>query len=312
MMGTIRTMPKGVAWALAMATICVGSLQAQSDPGDLVLLDRVENMDFDRPESWAMKYFTSVSMFSGLGTPRRTRPGSVELALEGGTVPNLGTEKRQVGFVGSKVEDLNRTNLFGRLRATLGLPRDFSLTLGLTPPVKIDGVTPRLFNLGLARPLLDSPSWRLGATLHGQFGRIEGDLTCPQEVATSDDPALNPERCLEASNDESIQNYVGLEVSATPKIWGDRWEPHLAVSVNYMDLEFRVRASYSIFDDRSRLRTDGVTLALMAGLNYRLSDTFEIRSAVFYTPLDVVRAPLQEPRNDALMNARFLLAYVLE
>lgn len=297
-----------VGCCVALTTILSGGLSAQVDP---ILLDGVENLNFDRPESWAMKYFTSVSLFSGLGTPRRTQPGSIELAFEGGSVPNLGAEKRRVGFVGSKVEDLNRTNLFGRFRATFGLPRDISITIGITPPLEVNGVTPRILNVALARPLIDNRRWRLGLTLHGQLGSLEGDLTCPAAVASSTDPRVNPEACLRPSNDRSTQNYIGLEVSATPKIWGDRWEPYVALSSNYMDLEFQVRARYSIFDDRARLVTDGVTHALTAGLNYRLSDVLELRSAIFYTPLDVVRDPLRGTQNDALVNGRVLIAYSL-
>ncbi|MEE8368568.1 MAG: hypothetical protein V3S30_09630 [Thermoanaerobaculia bacterium] len=295
-----------VGCCVALTTILSGGLSAQVDP---ILLDGVENLAFDRPESWAMKYFTSVSLFSGLGTPRSTQAGSVELAFEGGTVPNLGAEKRRVGFVGSKVEDLNRTNLFGRFRATFGLPRDFSFIVGVTPPLEVDGVTPKLLNLALARPLLDTDGWRLGARLHGQLGSIEGDLTCPEDVAGSVDPQVNPQGCLEASNDESTQNYIGLEISATPKIWGERWEPHVAVSANYMDLEFQVRATYSVFDDQERLLADGVTYALTVGLSYQLREKIEVRSAIFYTPLDVVRDPLRGSQNDELINARVILAY---
>jgi hypothetical protein len=250
-------------------------------------------------------------MMTGLGTPEPSDPGSVELAFEGGIAPNLGEEKRRVGFVGNKVEDLNRTNFFGRLRATFGLPSDFSLAIGVTPPLEVDGVTPRLLSVAIARPVLDSSFWRLGLRLHGMTGTIEGDLTCPEDIAGIPDPELNPDLCLEPSNDELTTSQVGLELSATPKIWGDRWEPYFAVSVNYLDLEFQVRARYSVFEDRTLLLTDGYTYSLAAGVGYRLSEKLRLTGELFYTPLEVVRDPLRETQNDELVNGRILVGYAI-
>src|SRR5262244_1402111 len=38
-----------------------------------------ENLDSERPEAWAMNYFTSVSLLAGLDTPHSREPGSIEL-----------------------------------------------------------------------------------------------------------------------------------------------------------------------------------------------------------------------------------------
>jgi hypothetical protein len=298
-----------LAVALVAAALPTGPAAAQG--GSDILIEGVEEMDFDRPESWAMKYFTSLSIMTGLGTLEPRDPGSVELAFEGGIVPNLGEEKRRVGFVGSKVEDLNRTNFFGRLRATLGLPRDFSLTVGVTPPVEVDGVTPRLLSASIARTVLDSSSWRLGLRLHGLTGTIEGDLTCPEGIAGNPDPELNPDLCLEPSNDELTTSQAGLELSAAPKVWGDRWEPYLALSVNYLNLEFQVRARYSVFEDRMLLLTDGYTYSLGAGIGYRLSEKLRLTGELFYTPLEVVRDPVHGEQNDELVNGRILVGYAI-
>lgn len=276
-----------------------------------IILDDVEQMDFDRPESWALKYFASVSMMTGLGTPAPTESGSIELAFEGGWVPSLSEEQRRVGFIGSKVEDLNRTSFFGRLRATFGLPADFSLTVGYTPPIEMNGIEPEMFNLAIARPIIDSKRWLLGLRLHGQLGTITGDMTCPENIAGVDDPEINPEGCLEPSSDEVTADYVGLEFSATPKIWGDKWLPHFAISANYLDLEFQVNARYSIFDDRTLLLTDGTTYALTAGLGYRLGDKLRLTGELLYSPLEVVRDPLRGSENDELFNARVLVGYKL-
>ena len=41
-----------------------------------------EDLDSDRPEAWAMNYFSSVSLLAGLGTPYSREPGSVEVGFE--------------------------------------------------------------------------------------------------------------------------------------------------------------------------------------------------------------------------------------
>lgn len=273
------------------------------------MLDEVEEIDFDRPEAWALKYFASVSMFTGMGTPDAVEYGSIEIGLEGGWIPSLSEDQRRVGFTGSKVEDLNRNSFFGRLRATFGLPASLSLTLGYSPPIERNGIEAEIFALALARPVYDSTTWRLGLRLHGQIGSIEGDLICPADVAGLADPDRNPDGCLEPSRDEVSIDYLGLELSASPKVLGERWEPHLGVSANYQHLEFQVRARYSIFVDTNRLITDGWSVYLTGGLGYRLGEKLVVTGEVFYSPLEVVRDPAAGSENDGLLNARLAISY---
>lgn len=297
--------------AFLVSLLVTTTAVSQTGLGDPILLSGSERMEFNRPESWAMKYFTSVSMMSGIGTTETTRPGSIHLSFEGGFVPSLGEEKRRVGFIGSKVEDLNRTNVFARLRGAVGLPRRYVLEVGVTPPVEVDGVTPELFNLALARPLVESSSWRVGLRLHGQVGTIAGDLTCPAELAGVADSRLNPDECLVPSNDEVTQNYVGLEMSVARRLESTRWSPHVAASINYLDLEFQVDARYSAFLDRVRLLTAGYTYYVATGVSYRMNDKLTLGGEVFYSPLSVVRSAQVGSTNDELLTARFLARYRL-
>lgn len=306
-----RRTTRALLWLALVASLAAAVTSPAVGQGEPILLDTVEELDFDRPESWAMKYFTSLSLLTGLGTPVAIEPGKVVLGLEGGLVPSLGEEKRRVGFIGSKVEDLNRTNVFGRLRATIGLPHEFSVTLGVTPPVELGGVTPKLFSVALARPLHEAPKWRLGLRLLAQTGTIEGDLSCPADIVGLDDPVLNPDGCLEPSSDEVTQNYLGLEVSVSPRLGGGKWEPHFSLIASHLDLEFQVRARYSVFDDRSRLLTDGFEWAATAGAGYRFNERLRGSGEVFYSPLSVVRETARGAQTDELFNVRVLVAYAL-
>ena len=61
-----------------------------------------------------MFYFTAVSLFSGLGTPRSREPGSIEVGFELGAIPYLDQDQRRVGFDGTTEEDLNKSPIFAR------------------------------------------------------------------------------------------------------------------------------------------------------------------------------------------------------
>lgn len=272
-----------------------------------ILLDSVDNMDFDRPESWAMKYFTSVSIMDGFGDPGVGR-GEITVGFEAGWVPSLSEEERRVGFIGSKVEDLNRTSAFGRIRATFGLPSNWDLTFGVVPPLEIDGVTPELLNVAISRPVVSRRNWNIRARLHAQIGTLGGDLTCPANIVGVADETVNPDDCLEPSDDEVTMDHAGLAWTYS-RTAGERWRPFVTASANYFDLKFQVRARYSEFIDREVLLTDGWTYHLALGSRYHVGEKVGLVGEVFYTPLDVVRSAATGSQIDELLNFRVLFDY---
>ena len=165
------TLTRSAFVVLAAVTLQVGVASAQ-------VLSFTENLEFDRPEAWAMKYFTSLSLLTEFGAPADLPPAGVELGFEGGWVPTLSPAERQVGFEGTKVEDLNRTSVIGRLRVAVGLPRHYRITFGYTPPVRLSGVKPNLFSISVGKVIRAQRTWGLGIRLSGQVGYTEGDLTC--------------------------------------------------------------------------------------------------------------------------------------
>ena len=287
----------------------VGLLAALAAPAFAqILLDSTEELAWNRPEAWAMKYFTAVSLMSGYGASEGLDKGAISIAFDVGCVPNLDEDERRVGFIGSKVEDLNRTSAFGRVRADFGLPSNWTLTLGWVPPLEIDGVTPEVYNLALSRRLISRSNWSLSARVHGQAGSLEGDLTCPAAIVDSTDPAVNPEECLEPSRDQVTMDYAGIEWTYT-RTASNRWHPYLAVSANYLDLEFQVRARYSLFLDRGRLLADGWSPTLAIGTRYLGRSKLTLAGEVFYAPLAVMRESARASQNDPLINVRFLIEY---
>jgi hypothetical protein len=276
--------------------------QAQQTIRDVVPLA------FDRPESWAMKYFTALSLPTAMGPPERLGGGTVEVGFEGAFVPQLSDDERRVGFDGTKLEDVNRTRLLGRFRATVGLSAATSLELAYVPPITVSGATPHILGVAIGRPFALSPNWQLGLRLFGQLGTMKGDITCgANEAAAGPDLVRNPYLCQAASTDELKQRLLGVEVSTA---YGrGRWRPYVGVSVSYLDLQFQVNALYAGLIDHTLQTTNGETVSLTAGLGLTPFRHWRLAAELFYSPLSVVRPPKVSSQNDGLLNGRVLASY---
>jgi len=290
---------------IAVAWMPVASAAAQT------VVDFEEEADFTRPESWAMKYFGSVNLLTGFGSPPPAQPGTMDLGLEIDWVPTLSDAERTVGFVGTKMEDLNKTSVFIRPWFTLGLPSKLSLTLTYLPPVEAFGVKPHLFGAAVGRPVYEATRWRLGLRGYGQFGTIQGDFTCDENtVAAGSDPIRNPFDCEEVSEDKYRLRTIGLETSfAWRSDPSSKLEPYAGFAVNYLDADFEVNARYAGIIDRTALLTNGVTVSFSAGLAYSITERLSVSGEVFYSPLNVVRPPNTSSQNDGLFNVRSLVTY---
>ena len=297
------SIPAALAWLLA--AVLSTSAGAQS------VIDIHEDLDFDRPEAWALKYFSSATQLSSLGVPDRRKAGSIELGVEAGWLPSLSEEERRVGFYGVKVEDLNKTPVFARPRLVVGLPAAFTLTLGWVPPVEVGGTKPNLVSLAIGRPLFEGRSWRLGARLAGQAGEIEADITCDSDtVAAGDDPIENPFRCEEPSQDRVTLRYVGFDLNASFVAGAKgKLEPYGSVFVAFIDPEFQVDARYNGLIDRTLQTTDGTTYSFALGARYAAAEAWGLAAEAFYTPLTMVRRPDAEEESQDFFNLRLLVTY---
>lgn len=270
-----------------------------------------EEIDFDRPEAWAMKHFHAVALMSGYGPPDTADPGAISFAAEAGWVPHLSTEERRVGFNGTKVEDLNKTSVFGRLRVDAALPWKLSATLGYVPPVELGGAEPEILSLALGREVWAGERVRVGVRLHALTGEVEGDFTCPEDtVAAGDDPVANPFACEEVSSDRMRFEALGLEGSIGFTPWSVAGpEVFATLAVNRIDPRFQVHARHSGFDDRSVRETDGTLTTFTAGLRHAFNDRWAWAAEAVYAPLTVRRPPAREEENDDLLTARTLLTF---
>ncbi len=269
-------------------------------------IEVVQDLDFDEPEAWAMKLFTSASLMTSLGPVEKRPAGELVLGFEAIVIPHLDQEQRTVGFGGRKEEELNRLPLWGRLRLDWGLGRGYSLSFGATPPLEVDGVEAGLLSLAVEKHLVERGRWRLGARAYGQTGSVKGDLTCAGGGAESFPPG-SPENlfgCEEPSSDEVTMDYLGLELVAGYRFAGRRNAAlHFGVAWSFLDMEFQVDALTFGVRDRTLLRADGDTVSWTAGLSWDLGRRGRVGAELFYSALDVTRLG-QSQENDPLLNVR--------
>jgi hypothetical protein len=271
------------------------------------------HISFERPESWALKYFASTSLLSGLPPPpvEGYHLGSISMGLEMDWVPSLDAGQSRVGFDGQEPEALNKAPIFARPVVRLGLPGKFSVVIAAPPPLHAFGVTPHLLAFGLERPILERQRWTLGWRGYGQVGSVKGVFTCPSSVlAFAPGSAGNPTECVGQSADVATLRYAGSEFQFSyrpermPKL-----APHVAAGGNFIDGAFQVHAPIQAGLDETRLWTRGGTFSCTGGVTYLVTKRAAFTVDAFYTPLWVKRSPTDPRTNDGLFNVRALLSY---
>jgi hypothetical protein len=291
--------------------VCALSIGLSVGASAQIVIAPVDTIRFDRPEAWALKYFTSTTLLSGLGVPDTVQPGSIRIGFEFASIPALSPTQERVGFNGTKQEDLNKAPMFARPRVTVGLPWRLSLIVAASPPIKTFGITPRLLAVGLERPMVAGAGWSAGWRVSGQAGTATGAYTCPAGVLTFDPgSAGNSYGCQALSSDVATLRYAAGELAVARRI--ERMHgltPHASVTVAYMNSMFHVNALTFGYLDRTLLKSTGVTWSVSAGVGHSLTERISAAIDVFYSPLSVVRAPNSPSAIDGLLNVRGLISY---
>ncbi len=295
---------------LAAVLLLAVTAEAQTS-GNVPVVSPTDQISFDRPESWALTYFTSATLLAGLETPHTRKPGSISVQFELGWLPNLSDSQRRVGFDGTKPEDLNKAPVLPRPRVVVGLPARFSLIVAVDPPIEAFGVKPKLLTVGLERAVYESETIGVGVRGYGQVGNVQAAFTCPTSVlAFAPGSAANPYGCQAQSSDTASLRFAGGQVAVGYR--GMRLHglsPHAALGVNYMNVAFQVNALTFGYLDHTRLLSHGMTVSASGGVSYPLSRRLRAAVDVFYTPLSVQRTTVAQ--NDGLFNVRALVAWQL-
>lgn len=275
---------------------------------------RDEDLAFDRPEAWAMRYFTAAGLMQGSLPPSRLGKGQFALGFDVANVPTLSKSERTVGFNGTKEENMNKAPLIARPLVHYGLSDRFSLTAAYVPPVEIfDRLKTHLAGLFVNVQAVRSDRFMVGVRLGGQWSEARGDFTCAADIAGVMDPEINPFGCVEPSND----TFTSL--TATAEAWVDYRlrttlpaDLFLSVAYSYADLEFDVNALWQGgFRDQRRLSTSGEIWSFSGGVNVTLSDKLSASLAIVHVPLDVRRPPEFSLETNSLTHFRLSVNLLL-
>lgn len=272
------------------------------------VLHNNEILDSDRPEAWAMHYALAGSLLTSTGEAPRLASGQWMVAVDLAQIPRLSDEEQRVGFNGVKQEDLNRSPVFGRARAWVGLPAGWIAEIGYTPPLRIEDTQPRHFiALGIGRRLVEREGFALSWRVFGQHGDVEGDITCPAHLAGIDDPAINPYGCHAPSQDVASLNYYGTDLTWSWSTGPWQWYADTAI----VRTETQVQVDAYTFDahDRSRLVAHDVLPALAAGVQRDVGTHWGWGAELLFVPLSVRRSEGAPSQRDDFLDARFQLRY---
>lgn len=262
----------------------------------------------ERPEAWALRHAAATTTFTAFGATPPLDPGEWRLAVDLGQVPHLSRRQRTVGLGGTKLEDLNKSPVFGRLRGSLGLPGGWVAELGYTPPLEIDGLRARdLLALALGRRLLEREGFTLSARAFGQSGGFEGDITCPSDLAGPPDAATNPYGCEAPSRDRVRLRYHGLDLTVATQR-GD-WSWHASAGAVRTELAVQLDALTYGTRDRSRLSSHASHRYFAVGGGRRFGRDWWLAAEVLHVPLRVRRAMDGRPERDAYTGVRLQLGY---
>ena len=262
----------------------------------------------DTPEAWAMRYFAGTTLMTSFGETTNRAPWRLNVALDVGSIPHLSDAQQRVGFGGFKNEDLNKSPVIGRLRLTLGLPYDSVAELGYTPPLEINGSRPRnLVALAIGKRLAETDQFTFSMRALGQFGTVQGDITCPARLTGVTDPGQNPYGCQAPSQDIFTTNYYGIDATLGRDA-GD-WKLYASAGIARTQLSVHVNALVFTSNDRSRLTSNDNLPWFTIGVRHDFNSQWGLAAELLYVPLDVRRPPSFALDKDPLTSVRVQLRY---
>jgi hypothetical protein len=265
-----------------------------------------EILGSERPEAWAMNYFNAATVMTAFGETPALQPWQWQVSGELGHIPDLSDSQRRVGLQGFKLEDLNKSPVFGRLRGLVGLPGGWVAELGYTPPLEINGARPRdLLAAAIGRRLYEQGEYSLSARVFGQHGSVSGDITCPEELAGDPDPDRNPFGCQAPSDDRAQLNHYGADLTLA---WQrQRWAWHFTAGLLRSESDVQIDAHTYDIHDRSHLVSRGFGPTIAFGLARDVGVHWTGALEVLHVPLKVKRDPDGGSQSDPLVSVRVRL-----
>ena len=283
---------------LIISFICCSNIYASSP----IVSQKV---NLESPEGWGMAYMSAASLNLTNSFPEQLSFGQMIFSAELSSIPKLNSEQQKIGFGGLKYEDLNKSPVFGRGKLKIGFYWDSILEMTYTPSLEIKGAKPKdLYGFALSKRILENDKFNLGLRLYNLSGNAVADVTCSEQVVS--EPlytAGNPSGCIATSKDRIDLGHQGLEMIIEPNHNNSKIKPWFSLAATRIDPSVRIDAQLELTREIALVRAKGTINTINLGVNYDLSDKWELFLGTSYTPLDV-RRPSPAGGDDNFWNFR--------
>ncbi len=269
------------------------------------LIHSNQKVDIDSPEGWGMAFMTSAGLNLGQLPPSSVDDiGNFLVSAELSSIPHLTREQQKIGFGGFKDEDLNKSPVFGKLRAIFELPLDLNAEISWTPPLKIDDTKPEdIWGAAISKSLLKNDRLSLGLRLFMLRGGVIASVTCSKDVIKYEPyTPKNTSGCIEKSNDKLQMDHEGAEFFMSFNA-PSNVHPWISLASVNIDNSVEIDALLRTGKENLIVRSDGSLKTYSIGISYDIDETKILSFASSYTPLDVER-PRKTSGNDNFWNIR--------
>ena len=263
-----------------------------------------QKLDLDSPEGWAMAFMTASAQNLGQAPPHAVKVRDISISAELSSIPRLSKAQQRIGFGGFKDEDLNKSPVFGRLRANIGLPWNLDAEISWTPPLQINDSKPdHLWGAALSKPLVNNEKISIGLRLFLLRGGVTASVTCSEDTINFAPYTLqNTAGCIGLSDDKLQMDHEGVEVFLSFKN-ASTILPWISLASSNIDNSVEIDAPLEVGRERATVYSSGTTHTLSFGFNYDIRENWSLNAASSYTPLDVQR-PNDSSDNDDFWNVR--------
>jgi hypothetical protein len=254
----------------------------------------VQRHDFDSPEGRLLGYYSAALAFTSGGPALGGRPWSIDLGVEATYVPPLSRAQRQAGS--DKPQSSNLAPAFPRPRVSLTFPGRVQAEASWIPPVRVFDAEANLISLAVSRPIRDVRGITLVPRLAFTTGRIEGAITCNDELTEVD---LDQQVYFGAvcqgreSQDHFEPRHYTVELLGSRMMHDGRIVPYASIGVRHERTRFDIGV---IRPDGSR-ETDHPILTMrttrpfaVGGAQWRPLPRFATGAELYYAPGSLLTA----------------------
>lgn len=219
--------------------------------------------------------------FSPARAPRPAPGGTVELAIEGFTVPRAPDENLAPTACGGDdgLANTNQLVVAGRPRVRVALGAGFALEAGWVPPIPVGGVTANLFSGSLGWTTMAGSTVAIELRGHAATGTVKGAFTCTEpETQSPSSPCFG----ASVSNDTFKPMIIGGDVSVGGLFGGGRVRPYVGGGYSRLSPSFEVHYTTAGGQlDDSVVETSLNRISLLGGCSFDLSPTWSITGQLY-------------------------------